>query len=268
MSKSKYLFSNLDELKTFRDDIDTAIVTDIDGTISKIAPTPDSAFVDPLIRKFLFKLVGKFKLVAAVSGRCVEDARQMLAIDGILYVGNHGLEYLKDGERYIEPEVVEILPYLNEVAQKIQQEELSEIPGIIFEEKGVCFSIHYRQCKDSEKTKKMILDCLKNLESKDMKVTQGRRLVEIRPPVAYNKGSILEKIIVDNNLKKVIYLGDDITDVDAFDKIKEMVSLNKIKGASIAVESEEVPEYVMDRADYLVNNVDQVGRFFQWLTEN
>jgi len=262
------VFKNLDAFTTFKDDPKTGIITDIDGTISKIAPTPDEAVVEPLIKDSISKLVKRFKLVAVVSGRSVEDAQRMLDIDGILYVGNHGLEYLKDGKRYIEPDVVKILPQLKKATEKIQNGDICRIPGILLEEKGVCFSIHYRQCEDSEKTRKIILDCLKKLEQKDLKVTEGRKLVELRPPIAFNKGSILEKIVSDNNLKKVIYLGDDITDVDAFDKIKELVSLNKVDGAAIAVKSMEVPPYVMDHADYWVDNVDEVGKFFLWLTEN
>ncbi len=63
-------------------------------------------------------------------------------------------------------------------------------------------------------------------------------------------------------------MGDDITDVDAFNKLRELVSLNKIEGVAIAVKSVEVPPYVVEHADYWVDDVDEVGRFLRWLTEN
>lgn len=267
MDKSKHVFRNLDRLISFREDTQTGIITDIDGTISKIAPTPDKAVIEPLIKYLLLKIVDKFRLVAVVSGRSVYDARDMLNIEGILYVGNHGLEYLKDGKLYIEPEVKKILPKIKNIVNKIENNKICNIPGIIFEDKGLCFSIHYRGCEDGENTKRIILEYLKNFESESLKITEGRKLVELRPLITFNKGSILEKIVRDNNLKKVIYLGDDITDVDAFDKIKEMLSSNEIDGIAIAVKSDEVPSYVSDHADYWLDNVDEVGRFFQWLAK-
>jgi len=267
LNKFKHVFKNLDVLKRFREDSNTGIITDIDGTISKIAPTPDEAVIEPLIKYYLIQIVDKFKLVAVVSGRSVKDAKGMLDVEGILYVGNHGLEYYKDGKIFIEPEVKKILPKLKKTINKIEHDKICNIPGILFEDKGLCFSIHYRGCEDSENIKRIILEYLKNFDSESLKITEGRKLVELRPLITFNKGSILEKIVRDNNLKKVIYLGDDITDVDAFNKIKEMVTSNEIDGIAIAVKSDEVPSYVIDSADFWLDSVDEVGRFFQWLAK-
>jgi len=264
----EYLFDHLDAFEKFKDSR-TAIITDIDGTISEIAPTPDKAVVSPLMRSLLKKLTDKFKLVAVLSGRSVEDARRMVGVDGLLYVGNHGLEYIKDGEIYIEPEIEKYLPAIKKVTKDIQSGELRKVDGLIFEKKGVCFSIHYRLCEDPEKAKKMVLDTLENTrKSTDLKITEGRRVVEIRPPIGHDKGIILQKLVTDNQLEKVIYLGDDITDADAFYKLKELKNEGLVDGESIVVISREVPEYVKENASFFVESVDEIGKFFNWLSKN
>lgn len=263
----EYLFDHLDAFERFKDS-KTGIITDIDGTISEIAPTPDEAVITPIMRDSLKKLTDKFKLVAVLSGRSVEDARRMVGVDGLLYVGNHGLEYLKDGEKYIEPEVEKYLPAIKKVTKDIQSGELRKVDGIIFEEKGVCFSIHYRLCEDPEKAKKMVLDTLENTrKSTDLKIREGRKVVEIRPPIGHDKGTILQKLVTENQLEKVIYLGDDITDADAFYKLKELKN-EGLDGESIVVVSREVPDYVKENASFFVESVDEVGEFFNWLSKD
>ncbi|MBM4241996.1 MAG: trehalose-phosphatase [Euryarchaeota archaeon] len=268
MKTPEYLFDHLDEFERFRDS-KTSIITDIDGTISEIAPTPDKAVVSPVMRALLKKLAEKFKLVALVTGRCVEDAKRIVGVDGLLYVGNHGLEYLKDGEIFIEPEVRKYLPAINEVTRDIQKGELCKIDGIIFEEKGICFSIHYRLCEDPERAKEKVLDTLKNRKgSGDLKIKEGRRVVELRPPMGYDKGTILQKIVSDNHIEKLIYLGDDITDSDAFYKLKELKNEGLIDGESIFVASTEVPEYVRENATYFVESVEEIAKFMDWISKD
>lgn len=262
----KYLFDHLDAFERFKDS-KTGIITDIDGTISEIAPTPDEAVITPIMRDSLKKIAEKFKLVAVLSGRSVEDARRMVGVDGLLYVGNHGLEYIKDGEIHIEPEVEKYLSAIKKVTKDVQEGDLSKIEGILFEEKGICFSIHYRLCEDPKKAKKMVLDTLEDAQKyTDFKIREGRKVVEIRPPTAHDKGTILQKLVTENQLEKVIYLGDDITDADAFYKLKELKKERLVDGESIVVISREVPNYVKENASFFVESVYEVGKFFDWLS--
>ena len=76
---------------------------------------------------------------------------------------------------------------------------------------------------------------------------------------------LLEKIIEKYDLKRVIYLGDDVTDFDAFTKLKELEKTGKIKTASILVLSSEIPDYVKSSSLFYVRNVNEVQRFFKWL---
>lgn len=262
----KYLFKHLNELKTFKEYKKTAILTDIDGTISQIAPTPDEAMVSPAMRKTLIKLKEKFKLVAVISGRSVLNARDMVGVEGLLYVGNHGLEYLKNGEKFMVPGAVEYLDQIKETGEELKEGDLSKISGLMFEDKGVCLSIHYRGCEDPENVRKTILKAMNDLsQSKNLKISEGRRIVECKPPVGYDKGVILENIIQQYRLENVIYLGDDITDLDAFRTLGKLGNKKKINSTSILVSSVEIPDYIKEYSSFFVNNVDEVLKFFKWL---
>lgn len=262
----RYLFKNLKYLKTFKKDPSTAIVTDIDGTISEIAPTPDEAIVTSSMKEELFKLKEKFKMLAVISGRSAQNARQMVGVEGLLYVGNHGMEYLKDGSLDINPEVTKYLSKIKKVGKKLKKGELSSVNGLIFEDKGICYSIHYRQTKPSENARKKILNKIyDDPECQKLEISEGRQLVELKPPISCDKGTILQNIIEEYELGRIIYLGDDITDVDAFRKLKEMETQGKIKAVSILVLSNEIPDYVKRNSSYYINGVNDVIKFFQWL---
>ncbi len=265
----KYLFNHLNEFENFRKDKKTAVITDIDGTISKIVLDPYEATISQIMRITLEKMANKFQLVGIITGRNVKNARDMLEVDGLLYIGSHGLEYLKDGEIYIEPEVEEYFPIIQKIARNIQgEEELCNIKNILFQEKGLCFTAHYRKCEDPEGTRRKILDTINEQEGLEkFKITEGRKVVEIRPKIGHDKGTILEKLIFENAVEKIIYLGDDVTDVDAFKKLNELKENGNVNGAGIVVVSEEVPEFVRENASFYVNGVDEVQKFFNWLLE-
>ncbi|WP_236951052.1 trehalose-phosphatase [Methanobacterium subterraneum] len=266
-SVTKYLFDNLKHLETFKYDSSTAIVTDIDGTISEIAPTPTEALVTDSMREELVKLHRKFSLVAVVSGRSVLNAREMVDVDGLLYVGNHGMEFLENGKISLYPEVEKYLPQMKQAGQKLQKGDLSHIDGLLFEDKGICFSVHYRLASQSENVRGKILHNIKNdPDCEKLKISEGRQLVELKPPLSCDKGTILENIIQEYNLKKIIYLGDDITDLDAFKRLKVLENQGELRGAGVLVCSSEIPHDVKKGSSYYVNGVDEVLKFFQWLS--
>jgi len=264
----KHLLKHLDELEEFKDDNKTAIVTDIDGTISEIAPTPDEALVSPTMREKLAKLNDKFKLVAVVSGRSVLNARDMVGVKGLLYVGNHGLEYLKDGEKVMVPGVESFLNQMKALGIELEKGDLTKISGLKLEDKGICLSVHYRECEDPETVRQKILETFqKSIYSKNLEVSEGRKIVEFKPPIGFDKGSILEIIIGEYGLEKIIYLGDDITDLDAFNMLEILENEGNIRSASVLILSSEIPDYVKEGASFFVNDVNEVLRFFYWLLD-
>ena len=263
---SKYLFDYLEDFYEFKNDSTSTILTDIDGTISEIAATPEEAVVTPSMKMELSKLREKFQMVGVISGRSVQNAKTMVGVDGIFYVGNHGMEYLKDGEIFIDPEALKYLADIKKNAEKLKNSELSKIKGLMFEDKGICISIHYRKCELQGTIHKRIMDVINDsIDTSELKLTEGRKLVELKPPISRDKGFIVEKIIEKYDLKRVIYLGDDVTDFDAFTKLKELEKKGKIRTASILVLSSEIPDYVKNSSLYYGKSVDEVQRFFKWL---
>jgi trehalose 6-phosphate phosphatase len=263
----KYLFDNLKLFNDFKNDINTAIIVDIDGTISEIAPTPQEAVVSPAMRKELIKLREKFALLAVISGRSLKDAQAMVGVEEILYVGNHGLEYYFDGQYHVAEEVEKYLHQIKQTGHQLNI-DLDDIEGILFEDKSICYSIHYRQCNEGEVVRRKILNSIKNRPaSKNLQIKEGRKVIELKPPVNYDKGVIIGKIIEDHNLKKIIYLGDDITDVDAFQKLSELENTIHILTGSIVVRSNEIPSYVKNSASFFVCSVNEVLKFFRWLSD-
>jgi trehalose 6-phosphate phosphatase len=205
-------------------------------------------------------------MVSVISGRSVQNAKAMVGVDGILYVGNHGMEYINDDEIFIDPEAVKYLADIKKISEKLKNSELSKIKGLMIEDKGICISIHYRKCEIQENARKRIIDAINDsIDTSELKLTEGRKLVELKPPISRDKGFIVEKILEKYDLNRVIYLGDDVTDFDAFTKLKELEKTGKIKTASILVLSSEIPDYVKSSSLFYVRNVDEVQRFFKWL---
>ena len=263
-----YLFDHLDDLKKFKNDRKTAIITDIDGTISQIVPTPMEAIVSTDMKNIIKKLAKKFEFTGVMTGRSIENALDMMKNKNLIYIGNHGLEQFKNGKISIEPEVKKYIPVIKKLALKIQN-KLDNYDCILFQDKNLSFTVHYRLCDNGDKIRQKALDVIASIkDSKSLKITEGRKVIEIRPPIGYDKGTILQKFIFDNNIKKIIYLGDDITDSDAFNKLKELKMEEKVETVSIVVNSNETPDYVKESADFFLKSVDDVQKFFKWLSED
>lgn len=267
VDNSRYLFDHLDELNEFKNDPDTAIITDIDGTISEIAPTPMEAVVKPEIRDIIEKIADKFKFTGVMTGRSINNAMEMMGSKKIIYIGNHGLEQYKNGKISIEPEVKPYIPVIKKLAKEIQK-KLKDYECILFQDKELSFTVHYRLCKTGDEIRQKALEIIHSINgSKSLKITEGRKVIEIRPPVGHDKGTVLQKFISDNHIKKIVYLGDDVTDADAFNKLNELKSIRKAETVSIMVDSKETPDYVKENADFHVKSVDEVYNFFKWLLE-
>lgn len=255
-----YLFDNLDAVRKLLDLSPFGLITDIDGTISEIAPYPDEARVSPICREQLAILSRQLELVAAISGRPALEARDMIGIDGMVYIGNHGLERWEDG-------VVKFVDGLQGYTEKVvaAQDELRTLlamDGITFEDKGVALAIHYRSCLDPESARRSVLETIRaSAIADEFQTMEGKMVVELRPHLRVNKGTAVEALITGYRLKSGIYLGDDSSDVDAFTVMHQ----GELKGLALAVTGEETPHQVAMKADYSLNGVSDVERFLIWL---
>jgi len=266
LHNSKYLFRNLDNIADFKNDHNTAVITDIDGTISRIVPTPMEAVVEPEMKDSVNKIAEKFKFAGVMTGRSIKNALDMMENKNLIYIGNHGLEQFKNGKISIDSEVEEYIPVIKKFGGEIKR-KLKDYNCILLQDKDLSFTVHYRLCDNGDEIRKIALDTIKEIKGFEiLKISEGRKVIEIRPPEGHNKGTILQKFILDNEIEKIIYLGDDITDADAFIKLDEMDKQKKVKAISIVVISKETPDDVKNKASYYVKSVDEVKKFFDWLS--
>lgn len=257
------LFDHLDFLESFLSLSPLGLITDIDGTISRTAPTPAEAQVSPICRHYLALLSKHLKLVAVISGRSVARMRDMVGLEDIVYVGNHGLERWMEGKAILRNEAGQYPALIEAVLQDLKP--LLPIEGIFFENKGTTASIHYRLCRDQDSTRKQILATIASSPmAKGLQVRQGRRSVELLPPVKVDKGSAARDLIREYQLRAAIYLGDDFTDLDAFRAIHESKAPDFDSICLVVIDKETAPE-VEEGADFTLDGVSGVERFLEWL---
>ena len=254
-----YLFDNLDAMRKILARSPFGLITDVDGTISEIAPSPEEARVSPVCREQLASLTKQLELVAAVSGRPALEAREMIGVEGMVYIGNHGLERWQDG-------AVEFIEGVQEYPAKVMAalEELGNllaIEGLALEKKGVALAIHYRQCPDRERARRAIREKIATSGvANEFRTLEGRMVVELRPPLRVNKGTAVNALRESYRLRGGIYLGDDASDLDAFRVMHQ-------RGFSaLGVIADETPDEVAREADFTLNGVGDVARFLKWLS--
>jgi trehalose 6-phosphate phosphatase len=248
----------------------SALATDIDGTISAIAETPLQATVGPEARAALQNLSERLDTVAVITGRATEDAENMLGLPDVLYFGNHGLERRWRGETREHSAALENTRSVREALDRIEQEILSLglADGVLLENKRLTGSIHYRLAP----TRDLIGPELSSIVESaallfGLKMTEGRYVFELRPPIAINKGTALIDLIEDNTLKGIVFLGDDVTDVDAFRVVREATANGIVQGLAIAVDSPETRSVVVNEADETVVGVDGAVKLLSQLAE-
>jgi trehalose 6-phosphate phosphatase len=263
------------------------LTSDIDGTLSPIALTPSESFVPEEVRTALEKLysTGKFKLMALVSGRRPLDGRGLVKLPQLLYLGNHGMERLEPNGANPAPvaAVLKYQPLVEAALGLVRRNLLAHAPqdfgfpadagpewatSLFFEDKGLTASIHYRLCLDPALARQTILAEIRAATTNTgLIITEGRLVVEIRPPVEINKGTALTDLALEFGLESLIFMGDDLTDVDGFLALRklEMAGGSFKEGFAIGVTSPEMNPKVRETADALVEGVGGVAAFLERL---
>jgi trehalose 6-phosphate phosphatase len=207
-----------------------AVLLDVDGTLAPIVARPELAAVPEETRAEVRRLTGRYALVAAVSGRSGADAARLVGVDGVVYVGVHGLELAPEAERWCEtlrPFAAERWPWV--------------------EDKGLTVAFHWRQAPDEDEAVRALQDVAGRAESIGLEARWGRKVLELRPPVAADKGTAVHALLSARGLRRALYAGDDTTDLDAFRGLDGLEL-----GVRVAVASPEAPTGLADAADVVV----------------
>ena len=240
------------------------LMVDFDGTIAPIAPTPDEAAVSPQALDSLRTLVEGIEMVSVVSGRDARDLEAKVRLDGATYVGNHGAEYIDGGELHVEPGVAEYRDRVDGVLRYLRSEV--SVPGIVWQDKNLGASVHYRLTDDPERVRELLDAALRRAPgSEELDTFWGKMVLELVAPLGLDKGHAVRKLVAERRLDGAIFLGDDTTDATALRALGELREDGVLQGAAIAVLHDDSPEELVRVADYTLAGVEGVESFFEWL---
>lgn len=259
MSPAATLVEALEPLRS--DPAHTAVLLDIDGTLAPIVRHAADAHVPEATRTLLIEISRRYRLVGCVSGRRAATARQIVAIGSIAYVGNHGGELLRPGatRAEVDPDVTAWSERVREFAGRVYTPEVQRA-RVRSEDKETIAALHWRGAPDEEHAAELVRDIAKHAQEEGFAIHWGRKVLEVRPPVALDKGlgvTALLQSAGDGNgvaLAGALYVGDDSTDIDAFRALRALVEAGTLGfSVCVAVSSEETPPELAEQADLIID---------------
>ena len=222
---------------------EAAVMLDVDGTLAPIVPRPELASVPDETRAELRRLVDRYALVACVSGRTGKDAARVVGVEGPVYVGVHGLELDPDAELWRGP--------LQEFAASVDWP---------VEDKGLAVVFHYRQAEDEKVALAQLHGVADRATALGLRAAFGRKMLEVMPPVAADKGTAVRSLLEQRGLRRGLYAGDDTTDLDAFRGLDGLdISVR------VAVASTEGPAKLREAADIVVDSPSELTELLRGL---
>lgn len=241
------------------------IITDMDGTLSHIVNDPDAAQITPKNLDLLNQLSQKLSLVAVVSGRAVNDVVEKINLPNVVYIGNHGMEHWQNGQAVVTPEIADTRP---RIESAINELKLQLPEGMWIEDKQVTLSIHYRNTDNPSQIATSFKPIVTHIATKNnLSAFDGHMIFEIRPQVEINKGTAFRHLVQEHHLDTAFFIGDDVTDVDAFIMAKQLRETKNYDAYAVGVESDDTPPSVSDNADMMVSGVSDVEVFLSWVLE-
>jgi trehalose 6-phosphate phosphatase len=253
MSAAATLVEALEPLRT--DPRRAAILLDIDGTLAPIVRHADDAHVPEPTRVQLIAVAKRYGLVGCISGRQSTTARRIVSLGSIAYVGNHGTELLRAGgtEVEIDPEIAAHEQAVRAFARDAWSPRLQRL-RIRQEDKRAIAAFHWRGAPDEAAAEAAIRDVAEHAEAAGLATHWGRKVLEIRPPVAIDKGRGVRRLLAGRGLHAALYVGDDRTDLDAFAALRALVAAAELDaGVCVGVRSDETLPELEQSADLLVD---------------
>jgi trehalose 6-phosphate phosphatase len=236
-----------------------AIFLDYDGTLTPIVPRPEDAKLSEAMKDTLRELAKVFT-VAVVTGRDKEDVENLVGLDQLIYAGSHG--YIISGPEGLSmehPDSKKIIPKLDEIEAELKELLGKKTEGTQLDRKRYAIGIHFRNARPQDE--EVVFEVVEQMLEKypGHKKGEGKKIVEIKPDLDWHKGKAVEWILdalqISGKEDMIpVFIGDDITDEDAFETIKN-------KGIGILVGGHGQKTH----AKYALKNVFQVREFFEKL---
>jgi trehalose 6-phosphate phosphatase len=206
---------------------DTVVGLDFDGTLAPIVEDPEQAYADRTAVAALGRLAERVRAVVVITGRPVRTAVRLGGFDSVpglaamVVLGQYGVErWNADGDHYVlPPDPAEIVAVADELPGLLAGLGLGEAR---IEHKGRAIAVHTRTLPEPEAAFARLAEPVRVLaESHGLCVEPGRQVWEIRAP-GVDKGAALRSFVTEVGARQVIFAGDDLGDLAAFDAVRRL----------------------------------------------
>lgn len=238
-----------------------AVLLDVDGTLAPITRHAEDAAVPETTRTRLSDVARTYCVVACVSGRRATEARRIVSIGRLSYIGNHGIEFLRPAAR--EPELD---PAMRDWARRVQAfAREADTPALSrvrvrLEDKDAIAGFHWRGAPDEPAAEAAVRAIAQRAHDAGLGTHWGRKVLEVRPAVPFDKGAGIERLLDGTGVRTAVYAGDDATDLDAFAALDRMSADGRLDAAvRVGVRSDEGPPALADAADVMVDGTTGVN---------
>ena len=222
-----------------RDPAHGAVLLDFDGTLSHIVARPELATPVPGVRDTLAALAGRYAVVAVVSGRSTKEVRSLVDVPGLRYAGHYGAE---TGGASLPPSARDEVTVVAE-----------RVPGAWVEDKGSSVAVHYRQAPDPPAARESLAEPLRLVAREHgLEAIEGKMVIELVPGDRPRKGSAVLRLARDSGATSVLYAGDDLADLEAFEALDDLQA-GGVDTIKVAVRGEETWPELIDAADVVVD---------------
>lgn len=247
----------------------TAVLTDVDGTLAPIVTRAEQAAVPAAAREVLTRLSECFGLVGCVSGRRAADARRLVGLDGIAYAGNHGLELLLPGDETPRPDP-SLAGRERDAADFIATLETGKLAttGLRQEDKGPIQALHWRGAADEAEAEGHAHEIAVEAGHAGLEPRWGRKVLELRPVGGGGKDAAVASLLAGEQINRATYAGDDRTDLDAFRRLRELRDSGELETAvCVGIVSPEAPPELPEDSDLIVDGPEGWLAILEWLAE-
>jgi trehalose 6-phosphate phosphatase len=245
------------------------VFCDIDGTLAPIVERAEDAKVPEVTSRLIGAIARRYGCVAAVSGRSVSEARRLVGVGGISYAGMHGVEIM-----WAHATVPEMNPEVSEWADRVHDFVENHSPRdlrvlrVRVEDKGPISAFHWRGAPDEAAAEERVKAIAEAAEQEGFNIHWGRKVLEVRPPVPIDKGQAIRALVEHCPVHSALYAGDDVTDIDGFTALDELVAEGRLgRAVRVALSSDEGPQELVDRSDLVVDGVAGFRAVLQALAE-
>lgn len=246
---------------------DAAIFFDLDGTLAAIRSRPEEVAVPREIARLVRKIGHRYLAVTVVSGRPATEAKRIAGNSELAYIGNHGFETMLPGRTVVV--TAEAQPYIGAIKELIGfARGLPDLvdSGITLEDKTATMSFHYRRAPDPDRALAMIREkFIPKIEDLGLASREGRKVLEVRPPVPIDKGVAVGRLLDQLGALKALYAGDDTTDIDALNELNKRKRRKNTVMVGIGVISDEMPAELPRYCDLLVDRLSGMELVLQIL---